>query len=152
MKFKLLFFLLFIAGNILAQQTKSKNIIVISMDGYRWKELFQGADSSLLFNKNYISQDSLWLMQKYWATDATERREKLMPFIWQQIAKHGQIYGNRNFGNNVNVKNKYWFSYPAAAKHFVVIMIQQLTQTIILITQMKMFWNLSISKMFIKEK
>jgi len=99
-------------------QHKTKNVIAISMDGYRWKELFGGADSSLLFDKRFISQDSSWVMQKYWAADATTRREKLMPFVWSEIAKNGQIYGNRNLGNFVNVKNKYWFSYPGRSETF----------------------------------
>ncbi len=88
------------------------------MDGYRWKELFRGADSILLFGTKYNSQDSVWRVQKYWATDAKTRREKLMPFVWQHIAKQGQLYGNRDLGNYVNVKNKYWFSYPGRSETF----------------------------------
>ena len=109
--------LLFVA-NTLAQQHKTKNIIAISMDGYRWKELFRGADSALLFNGKYRSQDSMWVMRKYWAADAKARREKLMPFVWAQIANKGQLYGNRDLGNNVNVKNKFWFSYPGRSETF----------------------------------
>lgn len=101
-----------------AQPHKTKNIVIFSMDGYRWKELFGGADSSLLFNKRYTSQDSLWVTGKYWATDAKTRREKLMPFVWGQIAKKGQLYGNRDLGSYVNVKNKYWFSYPGRSETF----------------------------------
>ena len=108
--------LLFITS--ISAQHKTKNVILLSTDGYRWKELFGGADSALLFNKKYTSQDSSWLMQKYWAADATTRREKLMPFVWSEIAKHGQIYGNRDLGNLVNVKNKYWFSYPGRSETF----------------------------------
>ena len=94
---------------------KTKNVIVLSLDGYRWKELFQGADSSLLYNKRY-TKDSAWTVQKYWASSEKERREKLMPFTWNYIAKKGQIYGNRNLGNKVNVKNTYWFSYPGRSE------------------------------------
>ena len=36
----------------------------------------------------------------------------------ENIAKHGQIYGNRDFGNIVNVKNKYWFSDPGRSETF----------------------------------
>ncbi len=70
---------------VIAQQHKTKNIIIISLDGYRWKELFQGADPVELFNKKYMPQDSD-LLKQYWATDAKERREKLMPFVWTKIA------------------------------------------------------------------
>lgn len=118
MKTKSLLLLLLAAGTCLAQPAKTKNVILISMDGYRWKELFGGADSALLFNKRYTSQDSLWLMQKYWAKDEAARREKLMPFVWQYIARQGQLYGNRYLGNDVNVKNPYWFSYPGRSETF----------------------------------
>ena len=118
MKIKSLFFFLLLAGSSFAQHTKTKNVIIISMDGYRWKELFRGADSGLLFDKKYISQDSAWCVEKYWAANEKARREKLMPFVWQQIAKQGQLYGNRDFGNCVNVKNKYWFSYPGRSETF----------------------------------
>lgn len=118
MKIKFLFFLLLLEGSSFAQRYKTKNVIVISMDGYRWKELFHGADSVLLFDKKYNSQDSAWRVQKYWATDAKTRRKKLMPFVWQTIAEQGQLYGNRDLGNYVNVKNKYWFSAPGRSETF----------------------------------
>lgn len=95
---------------------KTKNIVLISIDGYRWQEIFRGADSSLLFNKKYNKQDSIALRTSYWATSLWKRREKLMPFFWNKIAKKGQLYGNRDFDNNVNVKNKYWFSYPGRSE------------------------------------
>ncbi len=95
-----------------AQQLQTKNVVIITFDGYRWKELFKGADSSMLFGKKFTSQDSVWRIKKYWGKDENERRAKLMPFFWNTIAKQGQIYGNRNHGNLVNVSNPYWFSYP----------------------------------------
>lgn len=91
---------------------RTKNVVVITFDGYRWKDLFNGADSSNLFGKKFTSQDSAWRVRKYWSTDLNQRRAKLMPFFWNYLAKHGQVYGNRNYGNMVNVTNRYWFSYP----------------------------------------
>jgi len=111
-------FLMLSVSTAFGQQHKTKNLIIISMDGYRWKELFQGADSALLFGKHYNSQDSVWRVKKYWAATPAERREKLMPFVWKHIAKQGQIYGNRDYGNKVNVRNKYWFSYPGRSETF----------------------------------
>lgn len=95
-----------------AQQMNTKNVIVITFDGYRWHELFCGADSNNLFGKKFTSQDSAWRIKKYWGKDTIERREKLMPFFWNTVAKQGQVFGNRTKNNLVNVTNRYWFSYP----------------------------------------
>ncbi|WP_449438135.1 hypothetical protein [Pedobacter steynii] len=84
MKTKLLVFALVFVVTIassFAQKNKTKNVILISIDGYRWQEIFKGADSSLLFQKKYRKQDSAELVKKYWAATANERRQKLMPFF-----------------------------------------------------------------------
>jgi hypothetical protein len=48
----------------------------------------------------------------YWSADKDQRRRQLMPFFWSVIAKKGQVYGNRDYRNKVNVANLYAFSYP----------------------------------------
>ncbi|WP_165813791.1 alkaline phosphatase family protein [Terrimonas sp.] len=111
----MMYLLLMISGESYAQN-KTKNVILISMDGYRWQELFGGADSILLNAKKYNSQDSSQRFAKYWAFTEKERRAKLMPFVWKEIAANGQIYGNRSLGNNVDFRNTYWFSYPGRSE------------------------------------
>lgn len=101
-------FLVFIAN---AQTSKTENVIIITFDGYRWQELFGGADEELINSKEF-SHDTTDLKKKFWAPTAEERRKKLMPFFWNTIATKGQLHGNRNFGSKVNVLNQYWFSYP----------------------------------------
>lgn len=95
---------------------KSKNLVLILIDGYRWQELFHGAEYGLLTNPKYNSMDSLQRMKDFWSDNVNERREKLMPFTWNYIANHGQIYGDRDSGNDVSVKNPYWISYPGRAE------------------------------------
>ena len=95
---------------------KTKNIVVVTLDGYRWKELFTGADDELINTKAFNTQKDV--KDKYWRATAEERRNTLMPFFWNTIAKKGQIYGNRNVGNFMNVKNRYWFSYPGYNEMF----------------------------------
>lgn len=90
---------------------KTENVILITLDGFRWQELFGGIDSSLLHNKEF-SKHPTQLKEKFWAKTPTERREKLLPFFWNTIAKKGQLYGNRWQANYVNVSNNQWFSYP----------------------------------------
>jgi hypothetical protein len=102
------FFFLFSA--ISAQQ--AENIIIITTDGYRWQELFKGMDSAIANNPKFNQGDSSYIFEKYWGSTENERRKKLMPFVWNTIATHGQIYGNRKYGNKINNANPYWFSYP----------------------------------------
>ena len=74
------------------------NVVLITLDGFRWQELFEGTDSVL--------------SNTYWHSDVGIRRKNLMPFFWNTIADDGQILGNRNFGNRVDCDNPHWFSYP----------------------------------------
>lgn len=110
--------LLTAAQRTTAQTPPVKNLVIFVMDGYRWHELFGGADSALLFNGKYNHNDSAYTVEKYWAAAPEERRRKLMPFTWETIAAKGLLLGNRNYSNNVNVINKYWFSYPGRSEIF----------------------------------
>lgn len=91
---------------------KTENLVIVTLDGFRWQEVFQGADSTLLFNEKYVSKDEDWLKENFWADDENDRRKKLLPFFWNTIAEKGQLYGNRNLDNKANVANPYWKSYP----------------------------------------
>lgn len=89
---------------------KTENLILITLDGMRWQEVFGGAESRLIC-KDFVS-DSAAIIRDFWAETPEKRRERLMPFLWTRIAQQGQIYGNRSYGNFVNVTNRQWFSYP----------------------------------------
>jgi hypothetical protein len=109
------------SGNNIAnaqQQAPAKNLIIFLMDGYRWRELYRGADSSIIFDNTFNHTDSAWTVEKYWDPNMAERRRKLMPFVWETFASQGQMYGDRDLGNLVNVKNTYWFSYPGRSEAF----------------------------------
>lgn len=41
-----------------------------------------------------------------------------MPFMWNVVAKEGQIFGNRDLGSACKVTNPYWFSYPGYSEAF----------------------------------
>jgi hypothetical protein len=92
-------------------QRKTENLILITIDGCRWQDVFTGADSSLVHSKPQTG-DTAAFIKEYWKKSSLERRQMLMPFFWNTIASKGQIYGNRLLGNNVNVSNHMWFSYP----------------------------------------
>ncbi len=107
------FFFLFISFYSSAQPGKlADNIIIITTDGFRWQEVFEGMDSAIANNREFNQRDSAYLYAKYWDDDENMRRKKLLPFFWNTISSEGQLYGNRNKGNKVNNANPYWFSYP----------------------------------------
>lgn len=99
-----------------AQQRKTQNIIAVTIDGCRWLETFKGADSVLLFNPEYNKKFAGNHKKKYWASSPEQRRKQLMPFIWSEFATKGRIYGNRDLGSRVQVKNPYNVSYPGYAE------------------------------------
>jgi hypothetical protein len=90
---------------------KNNKVILITLDGLRWQELFTGADKKLVTNKDYV-HNAENLEEQFWKSTPTERREVLMPFVWSTIKEKGQIHGNRNAGSKMNLTNKHWFSYP----------------------------------------
>jgi hypothetical protein len=90
---------------------KTKNVFIITTDGFRWQEVFSGADSAIINNMEYV-QDTSVIKDLYWDENLQERRKKLMPFFWNVIAKKGQLYGNRIENSKVNVKNIFKISYP----------------------------------------
>ncbi len=98
--------------------TKAENLVIITLDGLRWQEVFGGMDSALVSNKTFNQGDSAKIAKKYAAGDAGARRSKLMPFLWSTIAQNGQIHGNRTAGSLVNNANPYWFSYPGYSEIF----------------------------------
>jgi hypothetical protein len=89
----------------------SQNIFIITTDGFRWQEVFKGADLDLIQNENFV-KDTTLIRQQFWCEDLVERRKKLMPFFWNVIAEKGMLAGNREYGNEVNVSNLYKISYP----------------------------------------
>lgn len=107
----IIFLVIIVAGNAAKAQQKTENLIIVTLDGFRWQEVFGGIDSLILTDKNAV-HDSAGMAKKYWAPTPDGRRKKLLPFLWNMIADKGQLYGNRWEGSQVNNANKYWFSYP----------------------------------------
>ena len=116
MRFKFFFTLTLLAvlASAAAAQTKTENVILITLDGARTQEIFGGLDLDILKDKTKKGrvEDSA-LYKKYWAATPEARREKLMPFFWGTLMKqHGSIAGNRALNSSVMTTNKMWFSYP----------------------------------------
>ncbi len=110
-------FILCVAVSFAQDVPKTQNVILVTFDGYRWQEMFKGAQKKLIGNKKLV-RDIPTLEKKYWADDAIARREKLTPFIWNTVAKQGSIIGERKHSSKMQVTNIHRFSYPGYSEIF----------------------------------
>lgn len=114
------FILGFLAAVWLPAQA-ADNLVVVTIDGLRWQEVFRGLDHNLANNTEFSARaeqlESLFgTAENSTAGVAKEGSEspaeKLMPFFHGTIAKQGQLYGNRDQGDCMQVSNPWYFSYP----------------------------------------
>lgn len=106
MKYLLLLLLL-----VSSMSHAQRNLIVVTVDGLRWQEVFKGPQQSLLNDKKYVNNKKP-LEQQFIIGTELENRKALMPFLWSTIAKQGSIIGNRENGSYMSVANDLYFSYP----------------------------------------
>jgi Type I phosphodiesterase / nucleotide pyrophosphatase len=111
MKKILFLFLLAPVLSVKAQTPKPENLIIVTLDGMRWQEVFGGIDQQLLNDKRY-TRDSAGMVSAFQANDPADRRKKLFPFLWSTVYEQGQLYGDRNIGSEVDNANPFKFSYP----------------------------------------
>src|SRR5262249_14452721 len=97
---------------------KASNVLVVTLDGFRWQEVFAGADESLLNDKTGGVRDLAGLKRRYWRDTPAARREALLPFFWGNIAKHGQVFGNPARKAAARSTNGLKFSYPGYSEMF----------------------------------
>lgn len=110
------------AGTTLAQTPSpspatSTHVIVVVTDGFRWQELFAGADSAYIGRAGKV-EDTAALRRDFWKPTAVERRQTLLPFMWGTMATQGQIFGDSSAGSPATVTNGRWFSYPGYSELF----------------------------------
>lgn len=94
-----------------ARGDKDNRLVIITIDGLRWQEVFMGAEENLLADKKQTRDTELY-RQTYWRSTPEERRQVLMPFVWNTIAKQGVLIGNRNVNSIMQLANKTNISYP----------------------------------------
>jgi hypothetical protein len=99
-----------VVSKLAAQEYKTANVVIVTLDGLRWQEVYRGADSALINSK--YTDDKKVVEKQFWAATPEERRKILFPFLWSTVDKKGQLYGNRDIGSRDEVANRYYFSYP----------------------------------------
>lgn len=89
-----------------------KNVIVVTIDGLRWQELFGGLSTELLSAEGSGVRDGAPVQARFGGKTDIERRERLMPFFWTVVARQGQVFGDATRGSAARVTNPYRVSYP----------------------------------------
>ncbi|MCI2283928.1 hypothetical protein L3081_11600 [Colwellia sp. MSW7] len=64
----------------------AENLILITIDGLRWQELFSGADENLLNNDKFVRQNR-HTKAHFWDKNPEKNRALLMPFFGTQLLK-----------------------------------------------------------------
>lgn len=100
------------AAALPAQTYRTQNLVLVTADGLRWQEVFRGAEQRFLADDDAGMKDAAAVRERFDAASAEERRQRLMPFLWSVVARQGSLFGNRDKGSEVVLKNRYRFSYP----------------------------------------
>lgn len=94
-----------LAAPLATAQEGPPSVILVTIDGYRWEELFRGADPSLVTDERYRAR----------YVDVPDRAAALTPFLLS-FAQTGALIGNRDANSCARVANNFWFSYPGYAE------------------------------------
>ena len=94
-------------------QDHDRRVVIIMLDGLRWQELFDGADTAYVNNRKYaVNPEGIGKL--YVRDTQEERRMALMPFTWGFARQQATIIGNRRRNRLMCVRNPDPFSYPGA--------------------------------------
>ena len=91
---------------------QTHTVLLITIDGLRWQEVFHGAEQGLMDRDAGGVREPDQVRDRFWAESPQERRRRLMPFFWDVIASKGQILGDPGHDFHMRCTNGLYFSYP----------------------------------------
>lgn len=97
-------------------QRRAERVILITVDGLRHQEVFQGIDPQLMNEKAAGMDRATALREALWRATPKERSEALMPFFWKRFVPRGVLFGNRSLNSRVETANRFRVSYPGYAE------------------------------------
>ncbi len=97
---------------LVAGEYKTRNLVLVTADGLRWQEVFRGIDPLLMSREDAGMNDAEDLRTALWGDSPEQRRQRLLPFLWNELAPKGVIFGNAERGAAVTLRNRHRFSYP----------------------------------------
>jgi hypothetical protein len=92
-------------------QAPARNVVVVISDGVRAREIFEGADRALMTGAGGVENEE-GCRAKFWRDDVALRRQTLTPFLWNEIAAKGQLFGSSKLNAGMRVTNPHRISYP----------------------------------------
>lgn len=97
------------AGPAAQAAEADRRLVLVTLDGLAWTEVFRGADPERAADGAAVSEKDA-IRQAFVAP--ADRAAALMPFLNGVMAKEGVLLGNRDHGSCAAVANDQWFSYP----------------------------------------
>ncbi len=100
-----------------AAELRTRNVILVTLDGVRTQEIFSGMDAVVAARSaEQVYSEIETGRERYWAESPEERRRLLMPFFWGTLAPSGMIFGDATAGSDMQVRNAFKFSSPGYAE------------------------------------
>ncbi len=103
--------LLLLMPHAASADESATNLVLVTLDGVRWQEVFGGIDLELIEDERFSKSPEV-LRETYWRERRHERRRLLFPFLWSVVASQGVLIGDREQESFMEVRNPWWFSYP----------------------------------------
>ena len=118
-------------GNVKAQTDNDRRVIFIMLDGLRWQELFNGADTAYVNNRKYaVNPEGIGKL--YVRDTQEERRMALMPFTWGFVRPNisvleaanrdpryqGRVMAFASWGTVANILNMHRSGLPVVAGQY----------------------------------
>jgi len=103
--------LLLLMPHAASAEGPASNLVLVTLDGVRWQEVFGGIDLALIEDERFANSPG-FLKETYWREQRNERRRLLFPFLWSVVANEGVLIGDREQGSFMELRNPWRFSYP----------------------------------------
>ena len=105
---------LLVPGYSVAQPAlKTRNVILVTLDGVRVQDFFGGLDSVIdEHDSKQIYSDMAAMRERFGAATPEARRALLMPNLWNVLAPQGMVFGSLAHDNHVKVQNRIQWSTP----------------------------------------
>ncbi|HTR00805.1 MAG TPA: alkaline phosphatase family protein [Candidatus Acidoferrum sp.] len=100
-----------VLGSVQAAEPSPRNVVLVTLDGMRWQEVFRGIDARLAADDKF-NRIGPQLSEMFGAQSPAESARKLFPFLHGVIEKQGVLLGNRDAHSCAHVTNAWYFSYP----------------------------------------